>query len=150
MPFELTANAKKRALKVAREHLFRYLSDNPATFCPFVTKILVRNVRDCIKQLDDSTENKENLLKLSRITAVWLTRAKRVDSLKRLVKLLARDQRASLRETKLSLLHWEAGLHVSPAHPVPEGLHNALVLEQIKLEQDAAVAIETGPLQIEN
>lgn len=150
MPFTLSRNARRRALKVTRENLFNYLMLNPATFCPFIVKNLLHNVREAIKQLDDSTENKAELLKMSRVAAVWLTRAKRFESLRRLIKLLSREQRALLRETKLSLTHWEAGLHVSPCHPLPEGLQQAIAAEQVKLERDAELAIEAGALQIQN
>ena len=119
MTFVLTRRAKKRAVLLARKALGDYLVENPATFCPFIVKGLLRNLREAVKLLDDSVENKMAQIKLTRVIAIWLTRSKRMTSLQRIFKLLSKEQRQEIKETRTTFALVEAGLYRSPIDPIP-------------------------------
>ena len=133
MAFVLTKRAKKRAVWVARNALADYLRDNPASFCPFIVKGLLRNLREAVKLLDENTPNRDAQLKLSRVIAIWLTRSKRMTSLQRIFKLLSKEQRKQIKEMPTTFALVEAGLYRAPVDPIPD-----VDLQRLMLVQNSA------------
>ena len=135
MRFQVCLDAKKEALEAMQLALFRHLSEHTTFFCPLITKLLVKNIRECLQEFKEAGTNTifvedtsgqtlaleiNSLLAKSRVISRFLTRSKRAETFQRLLLLLSPSQKQSLRRLSISFCEGEVAWKTSPKVPIGE------------------------------